>query len=203
MNRFTRAQEKLMEFLRKEGNAQILADIQNGRLRFEDFSFYARFSIEGHTGRYTYIDSSVSKEIGLVSIDKGKLPEGEVACIEKVAIKSVSAVASLTDPAKVKTYSSDIQTWDAALRNGEFVLTQSGGELIRLANIMLGAGADSEWVTGTTDAKTLSEPQILEDRKQIELAVDYAKDETVTSSSGTAFIEFLMFGVKLKYRSRG
>lgn len=201
MKQFSRVEQALLDFLQSSGKADSTtqAAAASGKLRFDERIDYRRIDAGGLSGKQVIVDETVSKKVGECSIHEGYLPKFVNAAYDKVrvAFKRGATVAAAADAA----YSSDIQTFDPALRNGVLIIKQDGNPKLEIPICMCGSGADSDKATGKDDAYELKNPIILEENKLITWEIEFANGLTVDNTATDSHnVEVLLMGVATRQR---
>ena len=103
------------------------AAAQKQELKIKDTELFCRADIGGASGIYEFLNDTVNKSDGICNVDKGVLPTNQAFVIEEVLVgyqtgDTFNAVG-IVDYAK---------KLPAALRNAEFVITQTGREVVSI-----------------------------------------------------------------------
>lgn len=191
----------LIEWLEKSGklSSDTLSKYKSGKLRLVNADFYIAYQISSASAGITIImNESTTKATGITNIDKGRLPIGVNAAIDRILIGYVTH-ASETDPKALANYDSVVSSWPAGLVNG-YLHIKVDGQLVQdpIPTELCGSMADTQAGRGQYESYQLKNPIILPDDKQISLELDLP---VASFASNKHHVKVWMLGSKTKQKS--
>jgi hypothetical protein len=195
----SRDEQTLIAFLETSSyvDANTLAAYKNQKVRFVDANYFFRVDITGKKkGQFDLVNETLAKANGITNVHAGRLNKGENAVISQILI-GYATDAAIVDSANL-VYDSVVTSWPTGLANGTLHIKQDGAYLIDPLPIALcGTQADSTASRGTIDSKQLRTPFVLEEEKQITIAVEAAQDMPANKHH----IEVWLLGSKTRVRN--
>jgi hypothetical protein len=194
----SRAEETLLDFLKRKSDPNVFAKYNAGQLRFRDYNIYRAIQVDGLNGIQKIWDTTVAKSTGITNVDYGKLEKDVHMCVDRILIQYVNTGGAGTDPKAVAAFDGVVTGWPAGLANAELYIDQDNNPLIsQLPVALCGSQADSQTAVGYWDAYRLTTPFVLEGDKPFEVRIDFP---AALSASNTEFLKIMLLGVATRKR---
>jgi hypothetical protein len=190
----------LLEVLEKTNKVDqnTAANYRAGKLRMVNADFYIAKLISDLSGIQLIMDETTTKQTGVCNIDKGKLPKGVNAAIDRIFI-GYDTDASITDVKELNNWDSVVSSWPAGLVNGHLHV-KVDGQLVSdpIPMELCGSMADSTAGRGKYEGYSLNTPIFLPEDQQITLEVDLPE---ASFASNEHAIKVWLLGSKTKNKS--
>ena len=89
----SRAEETLLDFLKRKSDPNVFAKYNAGQLRFRDYNIYRAIQVDGLNGIQKIWDTTVAKSTGITNVDYGKLEKDVHMCVDRILIQYVNTGA--------------------------------------------------------------------------------------------------------------
>lgn len=192
---FSPLQEALLNYL-KNINPDLANKFRNRELRAKDDVIYITRKVDADAGIIEYLNSTVAKSVGTTNVDKGQLDKDVAFAFDRVKILFADSGGAGTDLNAIITWTSDINSWKAALVNGEVEILQDDNVLLTLPAIECGT-LD---LGLSFDGFKLHNPIVLDPEKQISIRVKYANGLNVDGAN-TEYVKITLIGMSTRRRS--
>lgn len=163
-----------------------------GRISFTDAEKYIRRDISLAAGMVDMFEDSVSKEVGVTNVSKGRLEDGENLMLERIELNFDRGTGITTKTADLAPITN---ADDNALFNGEIEVMAGGKSIIRVpASSFCVPKADGSPANGFN----LKAPKLIKEKEEIQVRIHFAG--TMASSSDKDIIEVKLIGDSTKLR---
>ena len=190
----------------RESLAQYFANTENvpqdtkdaltdGKLEYDDVSFYFRVEATGDGGTEVYHDNTNEREYGITNLDRGKLQKFYNASLDKVRIAYATTTDTDALPSQL-AYSPLAGGWPAALRNAELVIRQDGNEVQSFPIVFLGMQSDNDT---NTHGYSLESAITLVEQKETSIEIRYPKNVSMPATD-RHFVEITLTGSQTRPR---
>lgn len=191
---FTPIQEALLAYL-KNNNPEMAQKFMNKQLRAKDDCIYITRKVDADGGIVEYLNSTVAKSVGTTNVDKGQLDKDTAFAFDRIKVLYADSGAAGTDLNAITTWTTDVNSWSAALCNGEVEVLQDDNVLINIPAIECGT-LD---LGLAFDGFQLKNPIVLDPEKQIIIRVKYANGLTVNAAN-TEYVKVILGGMSTRRR---
>lgn len=196
---FTRAQKALFDYLRTKGPNVTYDAVLKGQITFDPISYFIRANITSLNGQQKILNSATVKTLGVTNFyNSGYLPAFYNFCFDKIAVRYALVAAANAAVYNTAAYSSVLSSMDPALRCADLIIYQNKNTILETPIADFGSQAA---ITGggvrNFDGGDLDQPRILEENKQVEIAVNLPLAMN-TAANNTAMVEIMLMGVQAR-----
>lgn len=196
-NPLSRAEKALWDYLTKRADAQIVQDLREGKLVIEKYARNLRFIIPiSSGGRRELLNASSVYAQGRIPQEwhQGQLPKGTTIAIDSIRL-GFATDAAITTPQGDIDYGSITDSWPAALRNAELIISQRGAVKGGAMDCnYMGSKAAGFQSAVRTDGLLLEKPMILESDAPTKIELFSPDGVTFAATPANQFLEISILG---------
>jgi len=205
MNQFAAQtiQKNIIEKNLTKGQGLIVAQAENleletrknwkaGRVSFTDTEKYIRKDISLAAGMVDMFEDSVSKEVGVTNVSKGRLEDGENLMLERIEVNFDRGAGITTKTADLAPVTN---ADDNALYNGELEIMAGGKSIIR---VPVSSFCIPKVQGSPANGFNLKAPKLIKEKEEIQVRIHFAG--TMATSTDKDIIEVKLIGDSTKLR---
>ncbi len=163
-----------------------------GRVSFTDAEKYIRRDISLSAGMVDMFEDSVSKEVGVTNVSKGRLEDGENLMLERIEVNYDRGTGITT---KTADFAPVTNTDDNALYNGELEVMSGGKSIVR---IPVSSFCVPKTQGSPANGFNLKAPKLIKEKEEIQVRIHFAG--TMNTGSDKDIIEVKLIGDSTKIR---